>query len=597
MQDLPFKAGPVRAVWQPQDTFLRLIKLGHVEILRGIYIALRDENWGTVRPMIEDYQCSQEEDATQIEFSLRWENETVDFRAKVRLHGQSDGTITYAFEGRAHSRFKKNRIGFLVLHGPTVAGRQVELETVEGQRSVERFPDHISPDQPFRNVRGLTHTVSPGIKARVEMEGDTFETEDQRNWTDASFKTYCTPLSLPFPVEMKPGDQVKQSVRLTLTGSTAQAVPSAVATSVLVKKAVESPLYQIPKIGLELPAGHEKQPLSENERTVLRRLNLDHLRLSVFLSDGNVREQLRSADSQAADLGCSLEVALYLEDQNEEDSLMNLTRAVGQLPRQSVNRWLVFHEQEKTTRPQWVKLTRETFGKAGIAGAIGGGTDHFFAELNRDQPAVEACDFVTFSINPQVHAIDDRSLIETLEMQAECVKSARAFAGNRPIIVSPVTLKMRLQSQCHGTQPPDESDVLPRRTDVRQATAIGAVWTLGCLRYLSAAEAASVTLFETMGCLGVMERDLGSLDPGQFPSQPGKPFPLYDAISFFTQFKGGKIRPWHTEDPLQAIGFELIAGDQSRRCEVVANLTASSLRVDTGDGELTLGPYSFVTIK
>ena len=94
--------------------------------------------------------------------------------------------------------------------------------------------------------------------------------------------------------------------------------------------------------------------------------------------------------------------------------------------------------------------------------------------------------------------------------------------------------------------------------------AVGAVWTLGCLRYLSEAEAASVTLFETVGCLGVMERDQGSPYPEQFPSQRGKSFPLYDAVSFFTQFKGGKIRPWFTEDPLKAIGFELIASDQSK---------------------------------
>ena len=597
MNDIQFKAGPVRALWQPQDTFLRLIRIGDVEVLRGIYIALRDENWGTIPPIIEDYRCWQGEESTKIEFGLRWKTETVDFRSKVRLHGQSDGSITYSFEGQAFSRFKKNRIGFLVLHGPTAAGSEVELETVDGQRSVEKFPDNISPDQPFLNVRSLTHAVIPGLKARVEMEGDTFETEDQRNWTDASFKTYSTPLSLPFPVEINPGDQVKQSIRVTPIRGTGLAIPSSASTSVLVKKVVQGPLYSIPKIGLELPVGHERQSLSDNERAVLRRLNLDHLRLSVFLSDANVRDQLRSADSQASDLGCSLEVALYLAGGNEETSLMNFTQAASELLRQPVTRWLVFHEKEKTTRPQWVRLVRKTFGKAGIAGAVGGGTDHFFAELNRDQGAVEACDFVTFSINPQVHAIDDLSLIETLAMQAQCVKSARSFAGNRPVIVSPVTFKMRSNPNATAPEPRAKPGTMPRRADVRQATAIGAVWTLGCLRYLSEAEAASVTLFETVGCLGVMERDQGSPYPQQFPSQPGKSFPLYDAVSFFTQFKGGKIRPWFTEDPLRAIGFELIASDQSKRSEVVANLTQSTLLVDTGDGKLTLGPYSFVTIK
>ena len=34
------------------------------------------------------------------------------------------------------------------------------------------------------------------------FNGETFEMEDQRNWTDASFKTYCTPLSLPYPIKI-----------------------------------------------------------------------------------------------------------------------------------------------------------------------------------------------------------------------------------------------------------------------------------------------------------------------------------------------------------------------------------------------------------
>lgn len=44
-----------------------------------------------------------------------------------------------------------------------------------------------------------------------------FETEDQRNWTDASFKTYGTPLDRPFPVAVSPGEEVHQRVRLVIT--------------------------------------------------------------------------------------------------------------------------------------------------------------------------------------------------------------------------------------------------------------------------------------------------------------------------------------------------------------------------------------------
>ena len=52
-------------------------------------------------------------------------------------------------------------------------------------------------------------------------------------------------------------------------------------------------------------------------------------------------------------------------------------------------------------------------------------------------------DLVCYSINPQVHAFDNLSLIETLSAQPETVKSARQFSNNKFIAVSPITLKMR----------------------------------------------------------------------------------------------------------------------------------------------------------
>lgn len=51
------------------------------------------------------------------------------------------------------------------------------------------------------------------------MEGDTFEMEDQRNWTDASYKTYVRPLALPWPYLIAKGDAVDQTITLTVSGA------------------------------------------------------------------------------------------------------------------------------------------------------------------------------------------------------------------------------------------------------------------------------------------------------------------------------------------------------------------------------------------
>ena len=52
----------------------------------------------------------------------------------------------------------------------------------------------------------------------LRFGGELFEMEDQRNWTDASYKTYCTPLHLPYPVELAAGERVIQSVTLRPLG-------------------------------------------------------------------------------------------------------------------------------------------------------------------------------------------------------------------------------------------------------------------------------------------------------------------------------------------------------------------------------------------
>src|SRR5258705_338190 len=78
-----------------------------------------------------------------------------------------------------------------------------------------QFPDAISAHQPFMNIRALSHEVAPGLKATVRMEGDIWEMEDQRNWSDASFKTYGRPRDIPWPYTIPKGERVVQRALLS----------------------------------------------------------------------------------------------------------------------------------------------------------------------------------------------------------------------------------------------------------------------------------------------------------------------------------------------------------------------------------------------
>jgi hypothetical protein len=54
------------------------------------------------------------------------------------------------------------------------------------------------------------------------MEGDVFEMEDQRNWSDASYKTYVRPLALPWPYRIPAGETVTQRIVLDITDKRAR---------------------------------------------------------------------------------------------------------------------------------------------------------------------------------------------------------------------------------------------------------------------------------------------------------------------------------------------------------------------------------------
>src|SRR6185436_7800563 len=63
-----------------------------------------------------------------------------------------------------------------------------------------------------------------------------------------------------------------------------------------------------------------------------------------------------------------------------------------------------------------------------------------FVDLNRTRPEDKAVQAVGFAINPQIHAFDNASMVETLPIHADVVNSARQFVGDRPLVIGPITL-------------------------------------------------------------------------------------------------------------------------------------------------------------
>ena len=574
---IQLQAGPLEMVFEPGEAFLRYVRFGSREVLRGVYAAVRDQNWGTVKPDVRNLRVEKGLDSFQVSFDVECKEGDIDFAWSGRLIGTADGTVIYEFDGLARSTFLRNRIGFCVLHPiEPCAGKPCTVRKADGTTISGRFPQWISPHQPFKEMRGITHTVLPGIEAEVAFEGDLFEMEDQRNWTDASYKTYCTPLELPFPVEVAQGQRIRQSVTLTIKPAGAKlpaAAAKASSTSQVELTVDRKSLHPLAKIGLGL-ASHGR-PLSDRQIARLQALRLDHLRVDLRAGESGWRGRLAQAAIQAQRLAASLEIAIFLTD----DADAELTAVAAECKRlgPAVSDWLIFHVAEKSTSRRWVQLAGEVLPMGGCPGRIACGTNAYFAELNRNRPPADACDAVCYSINPQVHAFDNASLIETLVAQGYTVASAMEFTGGGAILATPVTLRPRFNPNATGSQPPIPPGQLPSQVDARQTTLFGAAWTMGSIKYLSAAGAAGATYYETTGWRGVMELDDGCTLAELFPSVPGGVFPLYHVLADVGEFAGCQAAATHSSDPLRVDGLTLL---KDRRCRLLlANFSAIPQKV------------------
>ena len=53
---LELRAGPLSMVFEPNTAFLRYVRTSDEEVVRGVYVAVRDHNWGTVEPSLSDLE-------------------------------------------------------------------------------------------------------------------------------------------------------------------------------------------------------------------------------------------------------------------------------------------------------------------------------------------------------------------------------------------------------------------------------------------------------------------------------------------------------------------------------------------------------------
>ncbi len=362
------RAGPWSLLYRAGD--LWDLRVDGVTVMSRIYAAVRDHAWGTVPGTIADLAIERGPRSFRITYRSEHRADGIAFANSVTLEGAADGRIVMRMRGVARCPFLRRRIGLCVHHDQGLAGAWVRVEHGDGRREDARFPVAIAPDQPFYEVAALTVRTHPQRTATVRFAGDVFETEDQRNWGDASFKTYGTPLARPAPVAVAAGEVVEQEVEVTLAGH-----------------------------GIDLAA--EYAPAVDP--AALAAAGVTRLRATVT-----------NADDLVLLRGAPLPLDLVLHGSPESWQVCAGLRLASVV---------AVPTDRRTTPTAWVDRLREHL--PGIP--VGGGTIAQFTELNRDRPVGGGWTVLDVPVDPYMHAGDERSLLGNVPAISAIARSAQAL--------------------------------------------------------------------------------------------------------------------------------------------------------------------------
>ncbi len=424
------RAGPATVLLDGVD--LRYLRIGGTELVRRVYAAVRDVDWDTVPGVVSGLEIEESDDGFRVEFDVRHARREVDFAWHGTIIGTDTGRIEYVFDGRAGAAFPFGRIG-LCVHHPwrETAGARFTARTPDGEID-GTFPDLIGPQSfdgkafspLFPSFDHLEVELADEGRLVLDFEGDLWETEDHRNWTDANFKTYSTPISLGSPPPLELGQALRQRLVIEPVDVSA-GMPSSGRARLTIGAPTET---VVPPVGLG--QDRDDHVPDTREREVLALLAPQHLRVELRL-DRDWRSTLVAAQETATAAGAHLEVSLHLLEP-QAGEIADVAAALAAGP--PVDRVLVINGDSRSgtptevTRPALVGLARDGL-EPSVSEVFAGGTEIYFTEVNRTRPDLSGWDGLCFSITPQIHAFTDTDVVENLDAQGENVRSARAIAG------------------------------------------------------------------------------------------------------------------------------------------------------------------------
>ncbi len=506
--------GPARA-WRSgpwslelrDDEFADVAFEGQV-VLRAVRAVVRDRDWNTADLVVDRV----DESIVALTLHVRSDGYGSSLRGVVRAEVHPT-FLRFEMDAESGQDFETNRTGLVVLQPPSLAGAALTVTHSDGSAEASGFPAAISAHQPVFDIAGLSWS-GDGLEVQVRFAGEVFEMEDQRNWTDASYKTYSRPLAEPFPYRIAAGERIVQWVDVAVRRVGEPAARSD-ADVIELREGGTFPQVLLGASTAPDPGPADLAPVG------------DALLVELDLATPNWRAALERAASR----GLALDVRMVFDADAE-----TIVEAVGALAGRDLVRVAAFDPVSHVSDARTVAALRAALRDAGIDVPVVGGARSHFTELNREQSGLgDDLDGVTFSITPLFHAASTEQLVESVAMQRLVAQQAVSIADGAPVHVGPVTLRPRFNNvattSLAGPGHPDLSagygPALLGADDPRHDAPELAAWTAASAAALAVPGVASIVYFEEWGPRGIRD-DAGADRPvaaavGDLASLSGRP--------------------------------------------------------------------------
>jgi D-apionolactonase len=522
-------AGELTCEWS--EGSIRNLRWRGVELIRGISYLLRDTHWGTAPCDVEGFELDQAQDHFVARFVLTMRLGEGNLRANAVVRGSALGQFTFQVDAVPDAPISTNRCGLVVLHPASAAGAPLEIEHTDGSVEASTFPLLISPGQVAFNIRCLRHVPLVGLSVDCRLEAELphdplgkFEMEDQRNWSDASFKTYVASLLDPWPYVLDAQRHFSQQVTVSVTDARAadQGTVHSLAEPVRVTMG-EATGQHMPAMGLGAPLGLKQ--MTAAERAAVLTLKPVWLVAEADASDpASLHEQLTELESlaRASEALVQLDVICPSGQRPEvvADRVVVACQLAGLDP-EAVRACPAPYLKSFQPSDLWpdgpgLEDHAAAFARAFPQARVGGGMLTYFTELNRKRQSPARLDFVGHTTTPLVHAADDVSVMQTHESLTSITASVHAIWPGLPYRLGPVTVGMhRNPYGAHTADNPLRQRMAMAPDDPRHQAAFGAAWLVG---YAAAVQQAGIEVLSFLHSHGVsgptLRDDMPDWEPG-----------------------------------------------------------------------------------